>query len=72
MLFVGDDWAEDHHDVELVDDQGRILARRCLPKALSGVTKLHALVAEYAPEEWAASTRLRRPHFGFTDIRLAA
>ena len=22
MLFVGDDWAEDHHDVELVDDDG--------------------------------------------------
>ena len=21
MLFVGDDWAEDHHDVELVDDR---------------------------------------------------
>ena len=22
MLFVGDDWAEDHHDVEIVDDTG--------------------------------------------------
>ena len=22
MLFVGDDWAEDHHDVELVDEDG--------------------------------------------------
>ena len=20
MLFVGDDWAEDHHDVEVVDE----------------------------------------------------
>ena len=23
MLFVGDDWAEEHHDVEIVDDGGR-------------------------------------------------
>ena len=23
MLFVGDDWAEDHHDVEIVNEQGR-------------------------------------------------
>ena len=28
MLFVGDDWAEDHHDIEIVDDVGRRLARR--------------------------------------------
>jgi transposase len=53
MLFVGDDWAEDHHDVELVDDQGRILARRRLPEGLGGITRLHALVAEHAPQEWA-------------------
>ncbi|MFB9733518.1 IS110 family transposase, partial [Ornithinimicrobium kibberense] len=53
MLFIGDDWAEDHHDVELVDGQGRILARRRLPEGLGGITRLHALVAEHAPEEWA-------------------
>jgi len=23
LLFVGDDWAEDHHDVELMDATGR-------------------------------------------------
>lgn len=27
MLFVGDDWAEDHHDVEVMDASGRRLAR---------------------------------------------
>jgi len=26
-LFAGDDWAEDHHDVELMDERGRVLAR---------------------------------------------
>jgi hypothetical protein len=28
VLFVGDDWAEDHHDVELVDEDGKVLAKR--------------------------------------------
>jgi hypothetical protein len=26
MLFDGDDWARDHHDVELVDEDGKRLA----------------------------------------------
>ena len=53
MLFVGDDWAEDHHDVEIVDDQGRRLARKRLPEGLDGIIGLHALIAEFFPEEWA-------------------
>jgi len=52
-LFVGDDWAEDHHDVEIVDEQGRRLARKRLPEGLDGMTRLHALIAEFFPEEWA-------------------
>jgi hypothetical protein len=36
MLFVGNDWAEDHHDVEIVDEQGRRFARRPLPGGLEG------------------------------------
>ena len=53
MLFVGDDWAEDHHDIEIVDEQGRRLARRRLPEGLGGVTRLHALIAGVMPSEWA-------------------
>jgi transposase len=45
-LFVGDDWAEDHHDVELMDEAGRVLARRRLPEGVAGMTRLHALVGE--------------------------
>ena len=52
MLFIGDDWAEDHHDVELVDDDGRVLARRRLPEGIGGIARLHALVAEHLPEDW--------------------
>ena len=53
VLFIGDDWAEDHHDVELEDEGGRRLARARLPEGLEGITRLHALVAEHAPAAWA-------------------
>jgi transposase len=47
LLFIGDDWAEAHHDVEIEDDAGRVLVRKRLPEGLAGVTALHQLVAEY-------------------------
>jgi len=53
MLFVGDDWAEDHHDVEIVDDLGSVLARRRLPEGFDGIAALHTLIATHLPEEWA-------------------
>jgi transposase len=53
VLFVGDDWAEDHHDVELVDEVGRRLARARLVEGLEGVSRLHALIGEHLPREWA-------------------
>jgi transposase len=53
VLFIGDDWAEDHHDVELVDDEGQVLARRRLPEGIEGIAGLHALVADHLPEDWA-------------------
>ena len=45
MIFVGDDWAEDHHDVYLMNEAGQRLAARRLPEGLSGVRGLHELVA---------------------------
>ena len=47
MLLVGDDWAEDHHDVELQDEAGRRLSRARLPEGVAGVARLHALIGEH-------------------------
>lgn len=47
MLFLGDDWAEAHHDIELQDDQGRVLKRRRLPEGVAGLTQLHGLIADH-------------------------
>ncbi len=50
-LFVGDDWAEDHHDVELMDAAGRVLARKRLPEGVAGMVRLHALIGEQLGED---------------------
>jgi transposase len=43
-LFAGDDWAEDHHDIEVMDETGRVLARRRLSEGVGGIAQLHSLV----------------------------
>ncbi len=41
MLFVGDDRAEAHHDIEIQDGTGRRLVRRRLPEGMAGIALLH-------------------------------
>jgi transposase len=52
-VFLGVDWAEDHHDLHLQDADGKQVAARRIEDGLAGVQELHALVAEHAssPEE---------------------
>ena len=50
-LFLGNDWAEAHHDIELVDESGRRLARRRLPEGVDGLAALHALIADHLDED---------------------
>jgi len=47
VLFVGDDWAEDHHDVEILDSDGKRLGRARLPEGMAGMTRLHEMIAEH-------------------------
>ena len=50
MIFVGIDWAEDHHDALIEDEAGRPLARERVPDGLAGVGQLHARIADVATE----------------------
>jgi transposase len=50
LLFVGDDWAEDHHDVEVQDEAGRKLAAKRLPEGAAGIARLHELIAAHLPD----------------------
>jgi transposase len=50
VLFVGDDWAEDHHDVEVQDEAGRRLGKAKLGEGIAGIARLHELIAEHQDE----------------------
>jgi hypothetical protein len=50
MIFVGDDWAEDHHDVYVMSADGARLASRRLPEGLAGIRSLHEVIADHAGE----------------------
>jgi transposase len=51
VLFVGDDWAEDHHDVELMDEAGCTLGKARLPEGVAGLARLHAMIAAQLDED---------------------
>jgi transposase len=46
-LFAGDDWAQDHHDIEVMDEAGKVLAKRRLPEGVAGMTQLHELIGRF-------------------------
>jgi len=46
-IFVGIDWAEEHHDVCVLDREGAVLAGRRIPDGLAGVAQLHAVLADH-------------------------
>lgn len=47
-VFVGDDWAEAHHDVHLMNSDGDRLAVGRFSEGLEGITRFHELIAEHA------------------------
>jgi transposase len=52
-VYCGIDWAEDHHDIALVDRDGQLLARRRISDDAAGLAQLLALLAEHgdSPED---------------------
>ena len=62
MIFVGDDWAEDHHDVTVLDEEGKVVARCRLREGVVGLGSFHELVAAHAgdPSEVAVGIETDR------------
>lgn len=50
MLFIGDDWAEDHHDVEVQDELGHTLRRARLPEGMAGFSGFAELVGRFVDD----------------------
>jgi hypothetical protein len=68
MLFLGIDWGERHHDLCLLDQDGRVLAARQIVEGLAGAGELHALVAVHAQDP-AQVTVGSRPTGAFWSAR---
>ena len=49
-VFVGDDWAEAHHDVCVMDEAGEMLAELRVPHGLVGLARVHELIAAHAED----------------------
>ena len=50
MMFIGDEWAEEHHDIYVMDEDGKRLTSRRLPEGLVGVRQLHELIASHVED----------------------
>jgi transposase len=47
------DWAEDHHDVCVMAEDGVVLGKRRVPDSVVGIGDLHGLIAEHAGDDEA-------------------
>jgi transposase len=50
VIFVGNDWADDHHDVCVMAADGTVLAERRFLEGLAGMSQLQELVGVYADD----------------------
>jgi transposase len=50
LVYVGIDWSELHHDVCVMNEQGKVVGKARVPEGIKGVAQLHQLVAEHADD----------------------
>jgi len=48
VIFAGVDWAEAHHDVCVMSEDGQVLEQRRVSHSVAGIGELHALIAAHA------------------------
>jgi len=50
VIFAGVDWAEAHHDVCVMSQDGQVLGQRRVEHSVAGIGELHALLAAHAAD----------------------
>jgi transposase len=62
VIFVGIDWAEQHHDYAVMDPDGQVVAHGRVPEGIDGIGRLHAVIADHAddPGEVAVGIEIDR------------
>lgn len=53
LIYVGIDWADDHHDVLITDDTAQTLDKFQIPHTCDGVALFHTKVAQHQPSPGA-------------------
>ena len=53
QVYCGIDWAENHHDVALVDAESNLVAKRRIADSVAGFAELTALLADAGDSEFA-------------------
>lgn len=72
MIFVGDDWAEDHHDIWIMDSHGKKLAARQLPEGVVGIGRLHDMLGEHVEDPDEVSIGIETDRGLWVDALVAA
>lgn len=62
MVLVGIDWSEKWHDVCLMDEEGRIVARRRIDDSPTGLSEVQSLIAEHANDPVEVAIGIETPH----------
>ena len=59
MIFVGVDWAEDHHDVCVMDEAGEVLGNVALPTASEAWLSSMSLLGHMRknPRRWWSASK---------------
>ncbi|MDJ0362751.1 transposase [Rhodococcus sp. H29-C3] len=50
MIIIGDDWAQDHHDIELMSENGDVLARFRVQEDADGLATLLTRISEHTSD----------------------
>jgi transposase len=48
VFFAGIDWADDHHDIAVLDQQGQLIASLCVSHSPAGLAQLKAFLLDKA------------------------
>jgi hypothetical protein len=50
MLYAGIDWADEHHDLVVIDDTGLTTGSLRVSHSPVGLTQLYEFLAKFAPD----------------------
>lgn len=72
MIFVGIDWSEEQHEVEVMDESGQRLSGLRIAHGVEGVTKLQETIAEFATDPAEVVVGIESDHGLLVNVLVAS